>query len=104
MPTYTGILSGDREIDEFVTINGTLDGSVAVLENGTFTLNGEMQGDLQVHEGGIATIRGSVSGTASNRGGELNIYGSIGVGVEEHGGDTFIHPDSTVAGVKQSDR
>jgi cytoskeletal protein CcmA (bactofilin family) len=104
MPTYTGILSGDREVDEFVTINGTLDGSVTVLENGTFALNGEMQGDLEVHAGGIATVRGSVSGTASNHGGELNIYGSIGGGVEEDGGTTYIHPDSTIAGVKQRDR
>jgi cytoskeletal protein CcmA (bactofilin family) len=102
--TYTGILSGDREIDDFVTINGTLDGSVNVLENGTFSLNGEMQGDLEVHAGGIATVRGSVSGTATNHGGELNIYGSVGVDVQELAGTTFIHPDSTVGGVKQSER
>ncbi|MEJ7839883.1 MAG: hypothetical protein WKF81_13805 [Thermomicrobiales bacterium] len=104
MPTYSGIFTGDREIDENVTINGTLEGSITVLDNGTFLLNGEMQGDLSVHEGGIATVRGAVAGTAANHGGELNIYGSVSVDVIENSGTTFIHPDSTIAGIKQSDR
>lgn len=104
MPTYSGIYSGDREIDDSVTINGQLEGSITVIDNGTFALNGQLNGDLDVHQGGIATIRGAISGTASNHGGELNIYGSVGIDVIENGGTTFIHPDSTIGGVKQSDR
>lgn len=104
MTVRTGMTSGDIEVDDHYSINGIHDGSVTVLENGTFLLQGVIQGDLTVHQDGIATVRGVVTGTAANHGGELNVYGSIDVDLIENGGNTFVHPDSKIAGVKQSER
>jgi hypothetical protein len=87
-------LLGPVTITRDTIFHGTVTGDVTVLEACTWTSLGTVPGNLLVEDSGTACVRGVVAEAVINRGGVVEIYGSVGsiTGTER----TQIHPGSTV--------
>jgi len=87
-------LLGPVTITRDTIFHGTVRGDVTVLGGVHLDLLGTVLGNLLVEDSGTACVRGVVAEAVINRGGAVEIYGSVGsiTGTER----TQIHPGSTV--------
>jgi hypothetical protein len=111
---------GDLDVDQELSVTGTVTGSIRVHAGGVLVLLGLAQGGVVVAGGGFARIAGitnglfvaagghvvltgTCQGSATNDGGELVIEGVVTDGVVEHAGTTTVRanahhpPEETVA-------
>ena len=87
-------LLGPVTITRDTIFHGIVTGDVTVLGGVHLDLLGTVLGNLLVEDSGTACVRGVVAEAVINRGGVVEIYGSVGsiTGTER----TQIHPGSTV--------
>jgi hypothetical protein len=86
---------GDLDVDQELSVTGTVTGSIRVHAGGVLVLLGLAQGGV--------VLTGTCQGSATNDGGELVIEGVVTDGVVEHAGTTTVRanahhpPEETVA-------
>lgn len=85
MRNLSGILRGDFTASEDVTLLGELIGDLVVTSGVRVVLHGIVVGDLTVEAGSIVDLYGLVRGDVFDRGGRVNLYGSV-QGVVRKGG------------------
>ena len=71
------MIFGDLKINDEVTLNGTIGGSLVVGERGSLIINGILIQELLLEKGSKAEFFGTVNGVVRNRGGELRIKGPL---------------------------
>jgi hypothetical protein len=98
---------GDLDVDQELSVTGTVTGSIRVQAGGALVLLGLAAGGVVVAGGGFARISGitnglfvaagghvvltgTCNGSATNDGGELVVEGVVTDGVVEHAGTTTI--------------
>jgi len=91
-------IEGDIKINEEVTMNGTINGSAIVLKGGLLVLNGIVNQDLILESDSKAQVFGSVNGNIYNKGGELEIHGTIMGTIHKEAGIIVIYPESNIKG------
>jgi hypothetical protein len=78
MEEITGRIAGQLTITHDVILRGTVQGDDWVTGGAALTLYGLVAGDLHVDEGGCAIVRGTVSGAVINKGGRVQVFGTVG--------------------------
>ena len=91
-----GKIEDDVQLDEELTLHGMVTGSITVVEGGLLTLHGTCCRDLIVEEGARAYVHGTVSGNVLNRGGYLEVYGTIAGSLHTENGNTLVDSDAVV--------
>lgn len=96
MRTLQGLIETPMEIDDAVTILGTIAAPVKVLSGGMLTLNGTATRDLTICPGGTVELNGTAYGLVTNRGGRLVVRGVVYGRVVTVDGETEIDPAAIV--------
>ena len=78
MEEITGRIVGQLTITHDVVLRGTVDGDAWVSGGAALTLYGSVAGNLHVDEGGCTIVRGTVSGAVINKGGRVQVFGTVG--------------------------
>ena len=78
MERLDGKLEGQLTVTHDVALHGRVVGGVWVMGGAVLTLYGVVTGDLHVDSGGAAIIRGAVNGAVINKGGRVQVFGTIG--------------------------
>jgi len=93
-----GKIEGNVCLDYELILHGMVTGNITVIRNGVLVLHGTCCRDLVVEKGAQAYLHGTVGGDVLNRGGRLEVYGTVGGYVHTaEDGDTFIDPNAVVA-------
>jgi hypothetical protein len=72
-----GKIEGDFVVDRQIELTGMITGIATVVAGGVLVRRGMVCRDLVVAPGGSAIISGTVVGDLHNRGGEVDVYGTI---------------------------
>ena len=92
-------IEGDVQLAQELTLSGMVTGNITVVDGGLLNLNGTCCKDLPLLEGAKVYLRGTVGGSVFNRGGYLEIYGTVAGSLHTtQEGSTFIDPDAVVTG------
>jgi len=91
-------LEGDVKINDEVTLNGTVGGSIIVSDSGNLVLNGIVCQDLILEKGSIVELFGTVNGDVRNRGGEIRVKGTIMGSIYKEAGTIIIEPEGKIKG------
>jgi hypothetical protein len=75
-------------------------GSTTVISGGHFVLHGTCCHDLFMEPGSVVHIHGMVVGNVYNRGGKLDVCGTIGDNLYRISGETFVAESSMIKGHK----
>ncbi len=94
----TGKVEGNLLVIDDRLLHGMVTGSVTVTVSGYLELHGMVCGDLILEPGGIVALHGMVVGNVYNRGGDLDVYGTIRGSLHDEGGATVVDPDAIVGG------
>ena len=78
MEEITGRIAGQLTITYDVILRGIVQGDAWVTGGAALTLYGLVAGDLHVDDGRCAIVRGTVSGTVINKGGRVQVFGTVG--------------------------
>jgi autotransporter passenger strand-loop-strand repeat protein len=78
MEEIAGRIVGQFTVTHDVVLRGTVDGDAWVTGGAALTLYGAVTGDLHVDAGGFAIIRGTVNGAIINKGGRVEVFGTVG--------------------------
>lgn len=97
MRTVHDMISGDVEIVDELRLHGMITGTATVRAGGRLQLHGMVMGDLNVDDGGVVLAYGMVCGRLTNRGGQVDLYGTVGSLVDE-GGRTTVYPGAVADG------
>ena len=73
MRTEHGMVEGNIEIDDHVTMHGMFTGHVTVNPGGFLVLHGIANRDLLVRCGGAAKVHGMVNGSLISEGGKVDV-------------------------------
>jgi cytoskeletal protein CcmA (bactofilin family) len=91
MTVEHGKIEGDISLDYELTLHGMVTGNVTIVSGGALVLHGMCCQNLIVQKGAKAYLHGTVGGNALNRGGTLEVYGTVGGYVHTtENGNTFI--------------
>ena len=90
MNTEHGKIEGDIEITTELELHGMITGSAIVKKGGSLILHGMVAKNVIVEDGAVADISGMVSGDVINRGGDLNISGTVIGGLLKESGTTQV--------------
>lgn len=96
----TGNIQRDLLVSSDYLLQGMVAGSVTVVNGGYLELYGMVSQDLILERGGIVTLHGMVKGDVYNRGGDLEVYGTIDGALHDESGVTFIDPDALIGGLR----
>jgi cytoskeletal protein CcmA (bactofilin family) len=96
-----GKIEGDIQLDQELTLSGMVTGNIIVVDGGLLNLNGTCCKDLTLQEGAKVYLRGTVGGSVFNRGGYVEIYGTVAGSLHTtEEGSTFVDPHAVVKGNK----
>ena len=94
MEEITARIVGQVTVTHDVLLRGTVEGDVWVTGGAALTVYGAVTGSLHVDAGGFAIVRGTVHGAIINKGGRVEIFGTVG---EVTGfGTTHVNEHATV--------
>ena len=93
-----GKLEGDVEVNGYLKFHGMITGSAIIRSGAHIDLHGMVARVLMVETGATAKIHGMVVGNVINKGGEIEIYGTVNGSVQKESGNTFIDPRAVVQG------
>lgn len=96
MRTINEKYEGNAVLDEDTLLNGMIVGCVSVLNNVTFQLNGMVIGDVILEAGATVHLNGMVNGNVINKGGHIEVFGTINGLLSREGGDTIVDPKAVV--------
>jgi len=92
-----GRIESDVYLDYELTLHGKVAGIITVVNSGVLVLHGTCCQNLVVERGAQAYLHGTVGGDVLNRGGYLEVYGTVdGYVHTTEGGNTFIDPNALV--------
>lgn len=89
-------IEGDVEIVSGLQLHGMITGDAVVKEGGIFVLYGMVCNNVIVEEGAIVKIYGMVCRDLINRGGELEVFGTIIGNLLEKSGVTQVSSNAIV--------
>ena len=89
-------IEGDIEVDSKLFLHGMVTGNITVVGSGILYLHGTCSRDLVVEEGAEAYVHGTVGGSVHNRGGYLEVYGTVYGYLHTEEGNTLVDPDAVV--------
>jgi len=95
----TGKIKRDLLVSSDYLLRGMVVGSVTVVNGGYLELQGMVSEDLFIERGGIVTLHGLVKGDVYNRGGDLEVYGTINGALRDEGGVTVIDASALIGGL-----
>ena len=98
MNTIFRKIEGNILLDHELILHGLVTGNITVVNGGTLILHGLCSQNIEIGKGAKAYIHGLVAGNVLNRGGRLEVYGTISgfiSTIEE--GVTLIDPNAIVA-------
>ena len=98
MKQVSGMINGDYTVHGKLDLTGMVSGTVRVASDGSFHLHGTVTKDLILETGSRAALDGTVTGNVINRGGRLELRGSVGGSVRHESGETLISPKALVEG------
>jgi len=76
--------------------SGLILGNVTVAPHVTLELMGMIVGELQVERSSNVRLRGMVDGNVENRGGHLEVWGTVTGKIFRKKGATIVHPEAFV--------
>ena len=98
-----GKIDGDINLSYELVLHGMTTGNITVTKGGVLILHGMCCQNLMVEKDGHAYLHGLVAGNVLNRGGYLEVYGTVKGHVHTYEGDTFIDPEAVVVeGISES--
>lgn len=83
-------------LEEDTQLHGTIAGNVAVAPNITLELYGTVVGKLELEPASKIVLSGTVHGDVVNRGGHLEVYGTVYGRIVRQEGVTIIDPNAVV--------
>lgn len=98
MEINNGRIEGNRTIENELRLLGTMTGSATVAHGAVFELHGTVFGNVVVEEGGTARLYGTVSGDVTNKGGHLDVFGTIEGHLIKSSGTTHLDGNAAVGG------
>jgi hypothetical protein len=98
MRTSNQKLEGNAIVNDRLQFSGMITGSTSIISGGYFVLHGTCCRDLFVESGSVVHIHGTVLGDVYNRGGKLEVYGTIGGNLYRISGTTFVDKNSMING------
>ena len=96
MKTEYGKIEGDIEITSGIELRGMIKGNAIVKKGGVLILYGMVSKNVVIEEGAVVNILGMVSGDVINRGGDLNISGTIVGNLFKESGTTQVAPNAAI--------
>jgi cytoskeletal protein CcmA (bactofilin family) len=96
MRVERGIIEGDLEVEDDLSLPGMVTGNVTVLDGGTLELNGTCGKNLILEDGATAFLNGTVNGSVYNRGGKLEVCGIIYGSLHKEAGETFVDRNAVI--------
>jgi hypothetical protein len=96
MNTEHGKIEGDVEITSGLKLHGMITGSAIVKKGGVLILHGTVTKNVIVEDGAVVEISGMVSGDVINRGGNLQITGTVVGRLFEVSGTTQVSPNAAI--------
>jgi cytoskeletal protein CcmA (bactofilin family) len=101
MRIESGKVEGDLVLSEDLELRGLVTGDVRLQQGIFFALVGLVGGSVIVESGATAIIRGTVSKDVVNKGGTIEIYGSVGRSVRTASGNTVVANGAMIAGLRR---
>lgn len=95
-----GKFEGDIQLDQELIFHGMITGTITVVDVGILSLHGVCCQDIIVEECARVYLHGTANGNVVNRGGHLEVYGTIGGSLHTVKGNTFVDPNAIVKGGK----
>ena len=74
---YKGTIRGDVAFSENSNVRGTIGGTATVGPGIEVNIRGTIERDLVIEKGAVANVRGTIRGDVYNRGGTLNLKGTL---------------------------
>jgi len=96
MRTIDAELHGPTIVRQDTRLNGVVNGDVTVPSGVRLELNGTVRGNLLTCPGSYAVIHGAVTGHLFNEGGEVEIFGLVGVARTVDVERSYVHPTASV--------
>jgi cytoskeletal protein CcmA (bactofilin family) len=96
MRTINTDVQGPTILRQDTRLNGVVTGDVTVPAGVRLELNGTVKGNLLACPGSHSVINGAVLGHIFNEGGEVEIFGLVGVGRTADVERCYVHPTASV--------
>jgi len=96
MDVEHGKIEGNLQVQKEFNLHGLVTGNIIVLSGGILHLHGLCGGNVYVEKDGVAYIHGTISKHLENRGGYVEVWGSIAGNVFTLDGETKIDDDAVI--------
>lgn len=96
MRTIDADVQGPTIVRQDTRLNGVVTGDVTVPPGVRLELNGTVRGNLLTCSGSRAVINGAVLGNLFNQGGEVEIFGLVGLARQVDLESCYVHPRASV--------
>jgi hypothetical protein len=93
-----GKIEGDLHVQDEFRLHGLVTGNIFVSPKGILHLHGLCAGNVYVEKDGFAYIHGTISKNLENRGGYIEVWGTITGKVYTVEGETKIDDDAVIIG------
>ena len=80
---HVGLILGDHVVGSDATVSGAVLGTVTVRPGARATIDALVTGDVVVQQQASVLVRGTVRGRVRNRGGQVEVVGSVRGGVDD---------------------
>jgi cytoskeletal protein CcmA (bactofilin family) len=91
-------IEGQTRIEQDTELRGMVSGNVTVAPGVMLELRGMVVGRLELERLSKTLLRGMVTGDVVNRGGHLEVWGTVTGRIARQDGVTIVHPGAVVSG------